>query len=167
LPADPGDPAARSAWFAADRLERSHRDLLASFAPVVAVPGVLVCHGTPDSDTTILTPRSSAERFAAAVSGVTEPVVVGGHVHMQFLQRSGSVMWCNAGSAGMPYEGAPGAFWVALTSEGPDLRRTLYDFDAAQAAIRATDYPDADDVIAALTGAISREEAMDAFDPLA
>src|SRR3954469_16023714 len=90
LPADPGDPIARDAHFAARRLDRAQRDLLASFAPTVALPGVLVCHGTPASDTAILTPRSSAERFAAAVAGVEEPVVVGGHVHMQFLQRSGS-----------------------------------------------------------------------------
>jgi putative phosphoesterase len=165
LPEDPDDPVAAAAHFAARRLDRAHRDLLASFAPTVELPGVLVCHGTPDSDTTILTPRSSAERFAAAVAGVGAPVVVGGHVHLQFVQRSGSTMWVNAGSVGAPYEGAAGAFWLALTSEGPDLRRTVYDTDVAQAAIRATGYAAAEDSIAALTGAISRDEAMDAFDP--
>jgi hypothetical protein len=65
----------------------------------------------------------------------------------------------------MPYEGAPGAYWLALTSEAPGLRRTRYDLGAAEAAIRATGYPDADDVVAAITGAITREEALDAFSP--
>jgi putative phosphoesterase len=166
LAVDPRDPAARSAHFAAQRLHRSHRDLLASFAATVAVDGVLVCHGTPRSDVEIVTPRIDPGQLAEIVRDVTEPVVVGGHVHLQFLQRSGTVQWVNAGSVGMPYEGAPGAYWLALTSEAPGLRRTLYDTDAAAAAVRATGYPDAGDVVAAITGAVSREEALDAFSPL-
>jgi putative phosphoesterase len=165
LAPDPEDPAARAAHFAAARLAPSHRDLLVSFAPTVVAGDVLVCHGTPASDTAILTPRSSPERFAAALQDVEQPVAVGGHVHLQFLQRSGRTLWCNAGSVGMPYEGAPGAYWLAITSEGPDLRRSLYDVDAAQAAIRATGYDDADDLAAIIAGGVSREEAMDAFDP--
>jgi putative phosphoesterase len=165
LPADGEDVAARSARFAAARLDAEDRALLASFAPTITVPGALVCHGTPASDTAIITPRTDAGVLAAAVAGVAEPVVVGGHVHLQFLQRSGAVQWVNAGSVGRPYEGAPGAFWVALTSAGPDLRRTLYDVAAAAEAIRATGYADADDVVAAISGAVSREEALDAFSP--
>jgi putative phosphoesterase len=165
LPVDPGDPVARSAHFAAQRLDGEHRDLLASFSPTVTVDGALVCHGTPASDTEIVTSRTDAARLAEAVRGVRAPVVVAGHVHLQFLQRSGAVQWVNAGSVGAPYEGAPGAYWLALTSEAPGLRRTRYDLGAAEAAIRATGYPDADDVVAAITGAITREEALDAFSP--
>jgi putative phosphoesterase len=164
---DPADPAARDAQFAAARLDRGHRDLLASFAPTVVAGDALVCHGTPASDTGILTPRSSPERFAAALEGVDAPVAVGGHVHLQFLQRAGTTLWCNAGSVGLPYEGAPGAYWLALTTEAPNLRRTRYDVEAAQAAIEATGYAGAEDFVAAITGAVSREEAMDAFDPRA
>ena len=164
---DPDDPALVAAHFAAARLDRTHRDLLASFAPTVTVPGrVLVCHGTPASDTAIVTPRVTPGRLAEVVAGVEEPVVVGGHVHLQFLQRSGPTLWANAGSVGMPYEGAPGAYWLALTAEAPDLRRTLYDVQAAEGALRATGYRDVADVAAAMAGTVSREEAMDAFDPL-
>ena len=162
---DPADSATRDAHFAAARLERRHRDLLASFAPAVVAGQALVCHGTPASDTQILTPRSSPERFAAALEGVDAPVAVGGHVHLQFLQRAGSTLWCNAGSVGLPYEGAPGAYWLALTSEAPNLRRTRYDVDAAHAAIAATGYAGAEDFLAAIAGGVSREAAMDAFDP--
>jgi putative phosphoesterase len=167
LAEDPEDPVAVVAHFAAAGLDRAHRDLLASFAPTVEVGGrVLVCHGTPRSDTAIVTPRVDPGRLAEIVAGVRAPVVVGGHVHLQFLQRSGATLWANAGSVGMPYEGAPGAYWLALTSEAPDLRRTLYDVAAAEGALRATGYRDVADVAAAIAGAVSREEAMDAFDPL-
>jgi putative phosphoesterase len=165
LPADPDDPVARAAHFAAQRLDDAHRDLLASFAPTVSAGGVLVCHGTPASDTEIVTPRSDPARLARIVADVSESLVAGGHVHLQFLQRAGAVLWANAGSVGMPYEGAPGAYWLALTREAPDLRRTRYDVDAAAAAIRATGYADADDVVAAITGAVSRGEAIEAFEP--
>jgi predicted phosphodiesterase len=167
LAEDPDDVVARAAHFAAARLSRADRDRLASFAPTVAVPGALVCHGTPASDTAIVTSRTAPAVLAAAVRGVDAPVVVGGHVHFQFLQRSGATAWVNAGSVGMPYEGAPGAYWLALPErEPPDLRRTPYDVAAAERAVRASGYPDADDVVAAITGAVSREEALDAFSPL-
>jgi hypothetical protein len=88
-------------------------------------------------------------------------------VHLQFLQRAGATQWVNAGSVGMPYEGAPGAYWLALPGGGaaPGHRVTRYDVAAAERAIRASGYPDADDVVAAITGAVSREEALDAFSP--
>jgi putative phosphoesterase len=164
---DPDDPGSRADHFAAERLERAHRDLLASFAPTVAVEDVLVCHGTPASDTAIVTPRTDAQELEAIVAGVAQPVVVGGHVHLQFLQRAGATQWVNAGSVGMPYEGAPGAYWLALPGGGaaPGHRVTRYDVAAAERAIRASGYPDADDVVAAITGAVSREEALDAFSP--
>jgi putative phosphoesterase len=165
---DPDDPASRSAHFAAARLDRADRDLLAAFVPTVAAGdgAVLVCHGTPDSDTAIVTSRTDPQALVGIVAGIAEPVVVGGHVHLQFVARAGATQWVNAGSVGMPYEGAPGAFWLALTPEGPDLRRTRYDVQAAERAIRATGYPDADDVVAAIAGAVSRTEALDAFSPL-
>jgi putative phosphoesterase len=165
LDGDDDEPALQSAWFAAARLARSHRDLLASFAPTVEADGVLVCHGTPRSDTEVVTPRTSPARLAEIVDGVTAHVVVGGHVHLQFVQRSGAVEWLNAGSVGWPYEGADGAFWLALTSQGPDHRRTRYPLDGAATAIRATGYPQADDLIAAIRGQVTREEAIEAFEP--
>jgi predicted phosphodiesterase len=169
LPVDEGDPVARAAHFAARELDREHRDLLASFAPTVAVGDVLVCHGTPASDTAIVTPRTDPEELAAIVADVAEPVVVGGHVHLQFVQRAGATQWVNAGSVGMPYEGAPGAYWLALPGGGaaPGHRITRYDVAAAERAIRASGYPDAEDVVGAITGAVSREEALDAFSPRA
>lgn len=165
LPGDDDDPAVRQARWAAARLTGADRDLLAAFAPSVRLGAILVCHGTVGSDTGIVTPRTPPERLAAAVGDTDAAIVVGGHVHLQFVQRSGRVEWVNAGSIGMPYEGAPGAYWLAITAGSVDLRRTTYDLDAAAAAIRATGYPDAEDQIAAIAGTITREEAMEAFEP--
>jgi hypothetical protein len=56
----------------------------------------------------------------------------------------------NAGSVGMHSEGRPGAHWFLM---GPDVeaRRTLYDLDDAVSRIRATDYPDPDELLERLT----------------
>lgn len=166
LQGDPeADPGLRADTFAAQQVSRQQRDLLASFPPTARIGDVLFCHGTPASDTAIVTPRTPPERLAAAVAGTDATMVVGGHVHLQFVQRSGTVEWVNAGSVGMPYEGAPGAFWLAIVNGSPDLRCTRYDLDAAAAAIRATGFPDAEDLIETIGGRYTREEAMDAFEP--
>jgi putative phosphoesterase len=150
LAEDPADPAARDAQFAAARLDRGHRDLLASFAPTVVAGDALVCHGTPASDTGILTPRSSPERVAAALEGVDAPVAVGGHVHLQFLQRAGTTLWCNAGSVGLPYEGDGDARWLWIEDGEPELRRTAYDSAGAGVRMRDACAVMADSVAASL-----------------
>jgi putative phosphoesterase len=87
---------------------------------------VLFCHATPWNDTDIVTPLTSSERLAGILDGVQADVVVAGHTHMQDDRSIAGVRWVNAGSVGMPYEDADGAFWAVL---GPDveLRRTPYD----------------------------------------
>jgi hypothetical protein len=47
----------------------------------------------------------------------------------------------------MPYEGRPGAFWLLVADAEPDPRRTEYDLDAAAAALRASGFPDVEDLI--------------------
>ena len=86
---------------------------------------VLFCHAVPQNDLDIVTPLTPEERLARIVEGVGADVVVAGHTHIQDDRRVGGVRWVNAGSVGMPYEDAPGAYWALL---GPDveLRRTEY-----------------------------------------
>jgi putative phosphoesterase len=87
---------------------------------------VLFCHATPRNDEEVFTRDSPDERWAAALAGVDENVVLCGHTHVQFDRRIGNVRLVNAGSVGMPYENEPGAYWALL---GPDveLRRTSYE----------------------------------------
>jgi putative phosphoesterase len=99
----------------------------------VAIDGlgpVLFCHGSPRSDTEIITTLTSEERLAPILEGVAERVIVGGHTHRQFDRRVLGRRLVNAGAVGMPYEGVAAAFWALI---GPDveLRRTDYDVAAA------------------------------------
>jgi hypothetical protein len=57
----------------------------------------------------------------------------------------------------MPYEGRPGAFWLVVEDGRPEHRVTAYDLDAAAAELRATGYPDVEDLLA--------ESLLDPVDP--
>jgi putative phosphoesterase len=91
---------------------------------------VLFCHGSPRSDTEMITIYTSEDRLAPMLEGVEEHVIVGGHTHRQFDRTLLGRRIVNAGSIGLPYEGVAAAFWLLL---GPDveLRRTDYDVPAA------------------------------------
>jgi len=139
-----------TAWCAA-RLDRAQRDFLASFEPVVRLPvddlgPVLFCHGSPRSDTEVITQITPPERLAPMLAGVEEPVVVCGHTHHQFVLEADGTRVVNAGAVGMPYQGAAAAFWLLLGPE-IDLRRTDYDIDGTLELLRATGAPDIDDVM--------------------
>ena len=149
---DAADPAQRVAAYAASKIDRGHRDLLASFAErlVVEVEGigqVLFCHGSPRSDEEIVTTATTEGRLQEIFAGVDQDLVVCGHTHAQFDRRVGGKRVVNAGSVGMPYQGKPvGSFWLLLGAGGVSPRRSDYDLDLAVRRIRATGYPDAEDM---------------------
>jgi putative phosphoesterase len=146
-PDDP-DPARKSAAWCAPRITRAQRDFLAGFErrAVLTVAGlgeVLFCHGSPRSDLEIMTSLTPEETMRRLLARVGERVVVCGHTHVQFDRTVGGTRIVNAGSVGMAYEGARGAFWLRL---GPDvdLRRTEYDVQPVAERFLASDYWDAD-----------------------
>jgi diadenosine tetraphosphatase ApaH/serine/threonine PP2A family protein phosphatase len=96
-------------------------------------------------------------RLREVLSGVEAPLVVCGHTHQQFDRRAGERRVVNAGSVGMPYEGEAAAFWLLLNPE-VDLRRTAYDIEAAAAEMRATGFPDIDELML-------RESLLEPTDP--
>jgi predicted phosphodiesterase len=105
------------------------------FSIVVDISGlgpVRFCHGSPRSDTELVTPATPARRFAELCAGIDEQVLVTGHTHLQFDRQVAGRRSVNPGSVGLPYhEGEPGtAYWALL---GPDieLRQTRYDVSAA------------------------------------
>jgi predicted phosphodiesterase len=140
------DPYAEVKRWNADRLDHGHRDFLAGFAPTVSAGGVLFCHASPRSDSETITILSGEERVAPMLAAVDEDTVVFGHTHRQFDRRIGAKRLINAGAIGMPYEGDRAARWLLLSDGEPQLRRTEYDVDAAVAALRATGFPDFDEV---------------------
>jgi putative phosphoesterase len=149
---DRADPAERTAAFAASKIDCAHRELLASFAEllVVEVEGVgqvLFCHGSPRSDEEIVTAATTEMRLRDILTGVDQDLVVCGHTHAQFDRCVGAKRVVNAGSIGMPYQGKPvGAFWLLLGADGVSVRRSDYDLDRAVERIRATGYPEAEEM---------------------
>jgi predicted phosphodiesterase len=120
------------------------------FSIVVDVSGlgpVRFCHGSPRSDHELVTPVTSAERFAELCVGIDEEVLVTGHTHLQFDRRVAGRRSVNPGSVGLPYhDGEPGtAYWALL---GPDvtLRQTRYDVTAATGAGPSTGDPAAEKI---------------------
>jgi putative phosphoesterase len=164
------DPAERVAAYAASKIDRAHRDLLASFAErlVVDVEGVgqvLFCHGSPRSDEEIVTAATTEVRLREILAGVDQDLVVCGHTHAQFDRRVGRKRVINAGSVGMPYQGKPvGAFWLLLGVGGVSLRRRGYDLDRTVRQIRATGYPDAEDMAEILLEPPDPERVADFFE---
>jgi predicted phosphodiesterase len=155
------DPATRAAAFAAGLISPAQRDFLAAFASTVTleVEGLgptLFCHGSPRSDTEIITRLTPDERLREILDGTAERVVVGGHTHQQFDRELRRWRFLNAGSVGMPYEGTRGAYWAML---GPDveLRRTEYDVERALAELRSGGFPDLDEML--------RESLIEPIDP--
>ncbi|HEY3128550.1 MAG TPA: metallophosphoesterase family protein [Acidobacteriota bacterium] len=132
-----------------EQLRPGHAALLASWPATckVEIRGlgeVLFCHATPRNDSEIFTRLTPEDRLAPAFAGVSVPLVICGHTHMQFDRRIGRVRVVNAGSVGMPFSQPQGAYWLLI---GPEirLRRTAYDFTNAAERIRNTDYPQAEE----------------------
>jgi putative phosphoesterase len=146
-PAELDDPIARLDAWCAQRITRAHRDALAAYEPTVSLDGILFCHGSPRSDEEIITAISPEARLAPMFEGVSEGVVVCGHTHHQFDRDVLGKRLVNAGSVGMPYEDAAAAYWLLLVDGEPSLRRTDYDIDAAVARLRASGFPDIDELM--------------------
>jgi predicted phosphodiesterase len=118
---------------------------------------VLCCHATPTSDEALLTRITPEADLLAALEGTDEPVVIGGHTHVQYDRVAGARRYVNVGSVGRPSEDRPGAYWALL---GPDVEliRTEYDVEAAAAAVRASGQPTADAVVEKLLNPPTAEE---------
>ena len=159
------------AWVAR-RLTADLRDFLgrlplAEHVDVDGLGRVVFCHGTPRSDEEIVTRVTPEDRLGEALSGVEADVVVCGHVHVRYDRTVGGRRVVNPGSVGLPYEGRPGAYWALL---GPDVsfRRTEYDVPAAVDSIRASGFPDAEEMfVEALLAPPHPDEVTDYFERMA
>jgi predicted phosphodiesterase len=157
-------------WFewCAARLDRAHRDLIAGrpFLVTIDVDGlgpVAFCHATARDDNEYILVDSPVAHFRAAFGGVAARTVLVGHTHMPYDRLADAHRVVNSGSVGLQY-GHPGASWAVL---GPDvvLRRTLYDTDAAAAAMRAAarDQPGVDSFLANVRAPVGDARALEAF----
>ena len=109
---------------------------------------VLFCHGSPRSDEELVTVETPESRLADAVAGTTAAVIVTAHTHVRYERHVLGRTFFNPGSVGMPYEGAPGAYWALLGSAGTgtgstpiEHRRTAYDLDETERRYRESGDP--------------------------
>jgi putative phosphoesterase len=133
----------------------------------LALGGVRYCHGSPRDEDEILTKISPDERFRAALEGVDEELVIGGHTHTQFVRDLDEIRFANAGSVGMPYERSPGAYWALVDGLEVEHRRTPYALDAAAAAIRGTTYAQASEFCELLLDPKDPDEVAAFFESVA
>ena len=132
----------------ADQIHPEYDDVLRSWPKIrtLHLPrfgDVLVCHGTPRSETECFTRLTPEAPLIPVFADLGVSLVVCGHTHMQFDRTIGGTRVVNAGSVGMPF-GQPGADWLLLTPD-VQLRHTRYDLQAAARRIRQTGYPRAEE----------------------
>lgn len=114
-------------------------DFLAGFpfAVVVEIEGlglVHFCHGSPRTDTELITPGTPPERMAELADGITERILVTGHTHLQFDRQVAGLRSINPGSVGLPYHyGEPGTAYWAVLGRTVELRSSTYDVQVARA----------------------------------
>jgi len=121
--------------------------------------GVRFCHGSPRSDTELVTPETPEVRVREWPA-LAERVVVTAHTHVQFDREVAGLRSVNPGSVGMAYEPLPGAYWALL---GPDveLRRTPYSIELAAAAFAESGHPGAAQAIEVISTPPSRAEVIE------
>ena len=163
-----GNAPDEMAGWTADRIDDRQRRLLASFEPTVEldVDGlgrVLFCHGSPRSDTEVITQITPPERLRPMLTDVGAELVVCGHTHHQFDLALEGTRVVNAGSVGLPYQGDAAAFWLTL---GPqvEFRRTGYDVAVAIAAFEGVPGLE-DSVQASFVEPISAQAIAEHFEP--
>jgi predicted phosphodiesterase len=132
-----------SAVWVQERLSDEERMFVLSWPATLSLDGVLYCHATPRSDTEIVAPMSSEERWADVLAGVDETTVVCGHIHYQYDEQRAGHRVVNPGSVGNPTIRAT-AWWAVLDGGRVELQTTDYDTRATAAAWRATGFPRAD-----------------------
>jgi putative phosphoesterase len=95
---------------------------------------VLICHGSPGSQTAGLPADLDASTTVERVTRSDARVICCGHTHVADVRELGRKLIVNPGSCGYAFDGDPGAAWALLTIEddvpSATLYRTAYDAQA-------------------------------------
>jgi len=141
--------------FTKSELSAEHYDWLRSHPPTLRIGDLLLCHGSPTSDTEYLldevTPQGIRLRIPPPDLGA--PVVACGHTHLPRVIHNGVQLIVNPGSVGLPAyshdepfahkmeTGSPHARYAILDGERVDLIAIRYDWQAASNAARRNGRP--------------------------
>lgn len=132
--------------FVVSHLDDEHVEWLESRQFSWSADDTLYVHANPRDIETPYFEWSPEEVLAEAMADVVESRLVSGHVHMQSDRAVGDKHWTCAGSVGMAYEEAPGAYWAHLVDGVPEFRRTDYDRVRAAEAVRRSGHPLAEEL---------------------
>jgi predicted phosphodiesterase len=143
---DHGTPRAPAAWSDQHRyplLPWLQRQFSPALKAVVATwpdtlslrfpdgPPLRVVHGTPRSPWEALYPDAPDGELGAALTGITEPIVVAGHTHLAMDRQVDQWRALTPGSVGVPLDGGFDASYLILKSVGeewqPTFRCVAYD----------------------------------------
>ena len=166
-PAADDDMAARTAALSAAEIGDERARMLGELALTIELDGVRYCHASPRRDDEMLTRLSAPGRWADALAGVPNALVVAGHTHQQDDRIVGAARFVNAGSVGLPYEGDGAARWLWVADGEPRLRSTAYDHGAAGARILRAGWPDERSVEAALVDPVEAIVVTRMFEEMA
>jgi len=97
---------------------------------------VLVCHGSPGSQTNGLPADLDPSVTVERVTRTDARVILCGHTHVADVRELGRRLIVNPGSCGYAFDGTPTANWALLTLDGDgepsaELYRPSYDAQAA------------------------------------
>jgi putative phosphoesterase len=102
---------------------------------------VLLCHGSPGSQTTGLAADLDAGALVDRVTRTDARVICCGHTHVAQERELGRKLILNPGACGYAFDGDPTAAWAMLTVEDSEpraeLHRTAYDAQAVSEEISA------------------------------
>ena len=142
------------------QLDEDELDFINTFKPTLTrhIHGhdLLFYHGSPRSNDDMLVATTPSETVDAMLDGHTEPIMIGGHSHLQMIRRHYDKLLINVGSVGSPFyfnsDGVIRNPWWAeygiITVEenfvSYDLRRVFYNIDETLHNIDASDMPHKD-----------------------
>jgi putative phosphoesterase len=131
-------------WWA-DLLSPADRKFMESFQPTIELQlnghSAICFHGSPHSYDDWIFATTSDDELRPMLDGFEQPVLIGGHTHLQLIRRFEEQMLINPGSVGLPFREwwprpvriSPWAeYGIVGGDEGRlsiDLRRTTYDVD--------------------------------------
>ena len=106
---------------------------------------ILVCHGSPGSQTAGFDRSSTRTSSSSAPARTDARVIACGHTHIPEVRDLGWKLVVNDGSAGYVFDGDPTASWARIDIDGEtpiaEIRRTEFDVLAVANAISARGLP--------------------------
>lgn len=106
---------------------------------------ILVCHGSPGSQTQGFDKALDASVTVERSAGTDARVITCGHTHVPDVRDLGWKVIVNAGSAGYVFDGDPTASWALIDIAGEhvtvEIKRTEFDVLAVSNALTARGLP--------------------------